>query len=180
MTPSPATSAGLPWEWGDLSGTVAAPAPPGHDGPVASRGVRVAAPLDRVWRWVQQLQVAPYSYDLVDNLGRRSPRTLTRGVPEFRPGARLLVVFTVRSVEPQQRVVLEMAAPRAAKVIGALTMTYAVSALPHGSTALRCDLHLSRPAHRFAALNQAALLWGDLPMMRKQLLTLKALAEQGG
>jgi hypothetical protein len=42
----------------------------------AWRGVRIEAPAAAVWPWAAQLRIAPYSYDRVDNLGRRSPREL--------------------------------------------------------------------------------------------------------
>ncbi len=35
----------------------------------AWRGVTVDAPADRVWPWVRQVRLAPYSYDWVDNPG---------------------------------------------------------------------------------------------------------------
>ena len=47
----------------------------------AWRGVTVHADAAHVWARVRQVRLAPYSYDLVDNLGRRSPREL-RDVPE--------------------------------------------------------------------------------------------------
>ena len=47
----------------------------------AWRGVTVRAPVDRVWPWVAQIRLAPYSYDWIDNRGRRSPRELA-GLPE--------------------------------------------------------------------------------------------------
>jgi hypothetical protein len=40
------------------------------------RGVRVEAPAMVVWPRVAQIRVAPYSYDWIDNLGRRSPGEL--------------------------------------------------------------------------------------------------------
>ncbi|WP_248580570.1 hypothetical protein [Nocardioides sp. InS609-2] len=172
------SSAGLPWAWGDLSGTHPAPAPPGYDGPAAARGVRVDAPAPTVWLWLRQLQVAPYSYDLLDNWGHRSPRVLTPGLTEFTPGQRVLTIFTVMSVSPGERVVLEMAKPGALRLFGALTITYNVTPLPDGGTGLRGDLHLARSSSRLSALHQTALLWGDVPMMRKQLLTLKECAER--
>ena len=42
----------------------------------AWRGVTVFAPPGVVWPWVTQIQCAPYSYDWIDNLGRRSPQGL--------------------------------------------------------------------------------------------------------
>lgn len=53
----------------------------------AWRGVTVHADPDKVWARLRQVRIAPYSYDLVDNLGRRSPREL-RDVPEPSPATR--------------------------------------------------------------------------------------------
>ena len=41
-------------------------------GLAAWRGVRVEAPAAAVWPWVAQVRLAPYSYDWIDNLGRRA------------------------------------------------------------------------------------------------------------
>jgi hypothetical protein len=51
----------------------------------AWRGVRVEAPASVVWPWVAQVRLAPYSYDWIDNRGRRSPRELA-GLPEPQAG----------------------------------------------------------------------------------------------
>ncbi len=53
----------------------------------AWRGVRVEAPARAVWPWVAQVRLAPYSYDWIDNRGRRSPRHLA-GLPEPAVGDR--------------------------------------------------------------------------------------------
>src|SRR5262245_58191082 len=42
----------------------------------AWRGVTVPGPGEAVWPWVTQVRLGPYSYDWIDNLGRRSPRKL--------------------------------------------------------------------------------------------------------
>ena len=41
------------------------------------RGVTVRARPEHVWPWVTQIRLAPYSYDRIDNLGRRSPQVLS-------------------------------------------------------------------------------------------------------
>lgn len=53
----------------------------------AWRGMRVEAPAGAVWPWVAQVRLAPYSYDWIDNRGRRSPRDLA-GLPEPEAGDR--------------------------------------------------------------------------------------------
>jgi hypothetical protein len=53
----------------------------------AWRGVCVQAPAEVVWPWVAQVRLAPYSYDWIDNRGRRSPRELA-GLLEPRVGER--------------------------------------------------------------------------------------------
>ncbi len=47
----------------------------------AWRGVSVRATPAAVWPWVGQIRLGPYSYDWIDNRGRRSPQQL-RSLPD--------------------------------------------------------------------------------------------------
>jgi hypothetical protein len=131
------------------------------------RGVTVHAPARAVWPWVRQLRVAPYSYDWVDNAGHRSPTTL-RDLPDPRPGDRFSTVagrFAVGRV-----VATEPGRHLTASVMGAL-MSYLL--VPDGDDT-RLLLKVVLPEHRWYG---SALAVGDWPMARRQLLTLKRLAE---
>jgi hypothetical protein len=120
--------------------------------------------------------VAPYSYDIVDNRGRRSPQTMTRTDP-IEIGQPFAEIFTLTSFEPDRSITLELTDRAALVAFGPLTILYRT--VPDGdSTVLRCDLMLPRPRNGLERLRQLLLAWGDLVMMRRQLLNLSRLSER--
>ena len=64
------------------------------------RAVDVEAPQSVTFRSLCQLRAAPYSYDKLDNLGRRSPQTLTPGLDDLQPGQRVQTIFKLVEFEP--------------------------------------------------------------------------------
>ncbi len=134
----------------------------------AWRAVTVNADAATVWARVRQVRLAPYSYDLVDNLGRRSPREL-RDLPDPVVGD----PFTRALGRDQGRVVaVDPGRELTATIMGA-HMSYAV--LPEEAGTTRLVLKVVMGTSRWLA---PAISVGDLMMARKQLLNLKALAER--
>ena len=137
------------------------------------RAIDVDAPPESVWRWLCQLRVAPYSYDWIDNRGRRSPRTLTPGLDRLEGGQRIMSIFRLVAFETHQHLTLETSGFPG---LGPLYVTYRVR--PRGTgTRLAVKLALQRDPGAWAALLARGLAVGDWIMMRKQLLTLKRCAE---
>jgi hypothetical protein len=166
---------GLPWTWGDTGASLPAPAPPEYTGPHLVRSVSVAAPPEVVFRWLSQLQLAPYSYDLLDNRGQRSPRQLVEGL-DLEVGTSMMGIFTVTALAPDRVLELTLTDPGALRAFGPLVCTYQTVPRVTGTT-LRCDLFLS-PRRGLGNVRAYLLAWGDLVMMRKQLLTIAALSEK--
>ncbi|MEJ8279607.1 polyketide cyclase [Pseudonocardia spirodelae] len=168
----------LPWVWNARPDEVAAAYPCGAHVPAPSRrmvrAVDVAAGAPAVWPWLGQLRVAPYSYDLVDNLGRRSPRRLLGLAPPV-PGERFLLIFRITGVVDG----VEITAAGGNRVTGPYACTYRV--LPDGPGRSRLVARLDMAADtRLRRLLATATAWGDLVMMRRQLRTLAGLAAGSG
>jgi hypothetical protein len=134
----------------------------------AWRGVTVDAPCEDIWPWVVQIRLAPYSYDCIDNLGRRSPQQL-RGLPDPVVGERFTSAFGGR---PAGRVLATIAGEHLTGQIMGTVMSY-VLVSEGARTRLLLKL-VARERHPLTPL----LSLGDLIMARRQLLNLARLAEQ--
>ena len=141
---------------------------------VAFRAVDIAAPAELVFRWLCQLRVAPYSYDWVDNGCRRSPRQLTDGLDRLEVGQRFMRIFRLTSFDDGRSITLDSTTSLFGRVVG----TYVV--VPAGSRRSRLVVKLAfaAPEGLRGWMVRRVLPAGDLVMMRKQLLTLKSLAER--
>lgn len=137
------------------------------------RAVSIDAPPSVVFRWLRQLKLGPYSYDLIDNGTRRSPRHLVPGAEQLVVGE-AISIFRLASFEPDEHLTLELRSHRA---FGDLAMTYAVTPEGPAGTRLVVELLVVSPPGLLGRLLRPVLPLGDLIMMRRQLLNLKALAE---
>jgi hypothetical protein len=137
----------------------------------------VRAPADVAWRWLCQLRVAPYSYDWLDNFGRRSPRTLTPGVERLAVGQPVMRIFRVASFVPGRHLTLTLAPGPGEGVFGRVVLTYRVVARDGGQSRYLAKIRFEPPPGLWGRALARLLPWGDLVMMRKQLRTLARLAE---
>ena len=133
-----------------------------------------------MYRWLCQLRVAPYSYDWIDNRGRRSPRRLTPGLEALAVGQRAMTIFEIAAFEWGRH--LTLATPeggRGERLFGRTWVTYRVVPCGEGASRLLAKLRVAPPPGLHGWLVAHLLPLGDLVMMRKQLLTLARLAELG-
>jgi hypothetical protein len=140
------------------------------------RALTVNAPPALLFRWLCQLRTAPYSYDWIDNLGRRSPRRLTPGLDRLRVGQRVMTVFRLAAFEPDRHVTAVLDRPGA--LFGDLAVSYLIVPEADERCRLVVKLAVAYPRTPIGAAMRALLPAGDLVMMRKQLLTLRKLAER--
>jgi len=139
------------------------------------RAIDVAAPQAVVFRWLCQLRAAPYSYDKLDNFGRRSPQELTPGLERLEVGQRVATIFRLVEFEPGESLTIF----HRGRVFGEVACTY--RAVQSGDERSRIVVKLCWAPARgrlLGSLERLVLPPGDLVMMRRQLLNLKELAER--
>ncbi|MCV2393653.1 hypothetical protein OEB99_04970 [Actinotalea sp. M2MS4P-6] len=147
---------------------------------VATRAISIAAPPDEVWPWLVQVgfrRAGFYSYDLLDNLGRRSAREI---LPEFQelgvgdlaapmaspPDER--TAFTVQRIEPPH--VLVWAKPDS-------TWSWMLTEELPGRTRLLTRLKARYDLGPFLPVTLLLMEVADFPMMRRMLLGIRERAE---
>jgi len=141
------------------------------------RAVSVRAEPPLVRRWLRQLRVAPYSYDWLDNFGRRSPPRLTPGLPPLEAGQRVMVIFRIVAADENDVTVrLDSALGRA--LMGDFAGTYRVAPAAGGGARLIAKVLVRYPSGPYGRLLGRAMPHLDLFMFRKQLLTLQRYAER--
>lgn len=186
MSPTPSgdegRARGVAYDWGSTPAERSLPYPCDKYLPDADeayfRGVDVSAPPPVLFRWLCQLKAAPYSYDWLDNGGRQSPRRLTPGLEKLQTGQRMVGIFKLVEFEENRHLTLVMDSPKAAALYGMIAGSYVVYPAGEKSCRLVGKLLIRYPRGAAGSLMRRLLPWGDFVMMRKQFLTLKALAEQ--
>jgi hypothetical protein len=141
---------------------------------VLFRSIDIAAPAALVFRWLCQLRSAPYSYDFIDNFPRRSARHLIDGLDELEVGQRFMSIFRLVAYEEGRSITLDSSTALFGRVAG----TYLVAERDRYRSRLVVKLAFSAPQSWIGPIVRRLLPSGDLIMMRKQLRTLKALAER--
>jgi hypothetical protein len=143
------------------------------------RGVTIGASPQVVFRWLCQMRVAPYSYDWIDNFGRRSPPQLTPGVEHLAVGQDVMTIFDLVDYEIDQHVTIRIKPKSiASQVFGDAAASYLI--IPSGEQTCRLLVKLvgRYPRGVLGMLMRNFLPLGDLIMMRRQLLNFKNLAER--
>ncbi len=168
---------GLPLVWGATPAEVVRdyPADALIDGPAIAmtRAVSVRASVETTWRWLCQL-----AWRRTPTTGSTTSAGAARGPSRPAPttlavGQKIVMVYTITSVDPPHQ--------WTGLAQGWMAATYAVEPDPHDPAACRlvCRMVAAAPAP-LTRLRAHALAWGDVVMLRKQLLTLKSLAESTG
>lgn len=142
------------------------------------RGIKINAPAEIVFRWLCQMRVAPYSYDWLDNGGRRSPHELTSGLDQLAQGQTVMRIFDLIDFTRDQHLTIRLKPNRPSnKILGDIAVSYTIIPRSPLSCRLVVKLVVRHSPGIWGQVMRVMLPWGDLIMMRRQLLNFKQLAE---
>jgi hypothetical protein len=149
---------------------------------VATRAITIVAPPENVFPWIRQMgfkRAGWYSYDLIDNLGRKSTSTIHDEWQDVVAGSLIpagLMAFVAAIVDPPRSFVLQVdSGKRATQRIG-FTLAYELRDHPTG-TRLVTRMRSRVRAPGGAVIEQLLLGPGDGIMLRKQLLNIAKRAQ---
>ena len=143
------------------------------------RGVEIQAAPAVVFRWLCQLRVAPYSYDWIDNFGRKSPGVLTPGLEHLEVGQIVMTMFKLVAFEVNRHLTIQSRKDvTIGRWFGEIAVSYLIVPGKDDGCRLLVKLCVRNPEGLRGFLMSRLLPYGDWVMMRKQLLTLKRLAER--
>lgn len=172
----------LPWLWGIKPDAawmqrIGVAVPPGSR--LAIRAVETHANAQELFRWLCQLRRAPYSYDWIDNFGRRSPKVPDDSlVGMLAVGQTMMTIFTLTDYQRPTSMSMRMKSGLPRWLFGEIRLDYEIEPAANGKHVLRAIMFMAPTTNPLGRLRRYLLAWGDVVMMRKQLHTLRALAEQ--
>jgi hypothetical protein len=173
---------GEPFVWGATDAECAARYPCDRYVPAPQhrfvRAIDIEAPRPLVYRWLQQLRIAPYSYDWADNFCLPSPARLSPRADSISVGQRMMHILRIREFEPGHSLTLGPGSKLGEALFGSLYGTYVVSERGASASRLLVVVNARYPRSAYGALVGPAMPWIDLFMMRHQLRRLKGFAER--
>ena len=143
------------------------------------RGISIRAQPEVIFRWLCQIRVAPYSYDWIDNRGRQSPRVLTPGLDELAIGQQVMGGSELIDFERDRHLTIRtIQGSFGWRILGDNLVSYLIVPEDSDGCRLLVKLVVKFPSGPLGWFWRVFLPWGDLVMMRKQLLNFKQLSEQ--
>lgn len=87
------------------------PGIPGTDCRELIRCIEIQANASDIFVWLKQLRIAPYSYDFIDNRGRKSPDFIVENLPPLKVNTHYLLAFHIFEFEENSFIVCRFCEP---------------------------------------------------------------------
>jgi len=145
------------------------------------RGIDINSSVEQVFPWLCQMKVAPYSYDWLDNFGKRSPQHLTKELTHLEMGQVFMTGFKLVDFKANSHVTIRSRDELSwwMRVFGDLVVSYCLFPKGENNCRLVVKLRLAYPKGiLMKPLMKMLLPPGDTFMMHKQISNFKKLSEK--
>ncbi|MFH2091314.1 MAG: hypothetical protein ABIJ31_03025 [Pseudomonadota bacterium] len=141
------------------------------------RGITIHAEPEIVFQWLCQMRVAPYSYDWIDNFGRTSPQKIIPGLDQLEIGQKIMTIFDLIDFKLDKHLTIRLN-KRIPNIFKDIIISYLIVREKHQVCRLLVKILVNYPKGIEGVLMRYVLPFGDLVMMRRQLINFKTLCEQ--
>src|SRR4029079_9359382 len=132
------------------------------------RVVTIEATPEVIFSWLCQMRIAPYSYDLIDNGGQRSPRRLIAGLENLEPGQTVMQIFDLIGFEKNRHLTIRMKQGTTGyRIFGDIVVSYLIVRKRQASCRLLVKLIVRYSKGFWSRAMRGLLPWADLLMMRR-------------
>ncbi len=143
------------------------------------RGITIRADPEIIFRWLCQMRIAPYSYDWIDNSGRKSPQDWAPEIDDLSIGQEVMKIFELVHFERNEDLTIRINKNTFSyKIFGDVAMSYHIIPASDRGCRLLVKFVCQYPRGILGMLMRLMLPWGDLIMMRRQLLNFQRLSEE--
>jgi len=143
------------------------------------RGVTIKARAEIIFRWLCQMRMAPYSYDWIDNSGRKSPQNWTPQAGALAVGQDVMKIFELIHFERNKAFTIRINRNTVSyRIFGDVAISYIIVPASAREYRLLVKFVCRYPKGLSGKLMRRILPWGDLIMIRRQLLNFKRLSEK--
>lgn len=143
------------------------------------RGITIRARPEIIFRWLCQMRIAPYSYDWIDNSGRKSPQAWVPETDKLAIDQEVMKIFKLVHFERNNSLTVCINESTSwYRIFGDVAISYIIVPVTDRRCRLLVKFVCQYPKGPLGTLMRFLLPWGDLIMMRRQLLNFKRLSEK--
>lgn len=141
------------------------------------RAITIEAPAEEIYLWLCQLRFSACSYDLIGSWKKKALKTTLHNQPELKINHTVMGIFELISFEKDAQITLSIK-PNSGYPLESLIVSYMIIKQEANSCRLICKANMQYKPSLLGYIAKKILPWGDLIMMRRQMLNIKRFAER--
>jgi hypothetical protein len=140
------------------------------------RAITIEAPAEEIYLWLCQLRYSSCSYDLIGSSRKKALKSSLYNQRELEINQTVMDIFELISFEKNAQITVSIK-PNSGYPFESLIVSYMIIKQESSSCRLICKANMKYKQNLAGYFAKKILPWGDLVMMRKQMLNIKRFTE---